>query len=85
MMQVGPKSRQVTASQADAHGALKERGNVFAGQLPSDAIVANTAVDWSGIRWTQRDVLARLRFIHAPHHLTHLQCLRAVTASSFRH
>ncbi|MDG9842077.1 MULTISPECIES: hypothetical protein [unclassified Stenotrophomonas] len=53
MMLVDPKSRQVIASQADAHGALKERGDVFAGQLPSDAIVANTAVDWSGTRWTQ--------------------------------
>jgi hypothetical protein len=53
MMLVDPKSRQVIASQADAHGALMERGDVFAGQLPSDAIVANTAVDWSGTRWTQ--------------------------------
>ena len=26
---------------------------MFAGQLPADAIVANTAVDWSGTRWTQ--------------------------------
>ncbi|MBO8043943.1 hypothetical protein J6396_40470, partial [Pseudomonas aeruginosa] len=34
-------------------GALKASGNVFAGQLPADAIVANTAVDWSGTRWTQ--------------------------------
>ncbi|MFL6957542.1 hypothetical protein ACJ7C5_07175 [Nocardiopsis yanglingensis] len=53
MMLVDPGSRQVIASHADAQGALKERGNVFVGQLPSDAIVANTAVDWSGTRWTQ--------------------------------
>lgn len=53
MMLVDPKRRQVIASHADARGVLKERGNVFAGQLPADAIVANTAVDWSGTRWTQ--------------------------------
>lgn len=53
MMLVDPGSRQVIASHADAQGALKARGNVFAGQLPADAIVANTAVDWSGTRWTQ--------------------------------
>ncbi len=53
MMLVDPKSRQVTASHADVHGALKGRGEVFVGQLPPDAIVANTAVEWSGIRWTQ--------------------------------
>ncbi|WP_343229688.1 hypothetical protein [uncultured Stenotrophomonas sp.] len=53
MMLVDPGSRQVIASHADVQGALKASGNVFAGQLPADAIVANTAVDWSGTRWTQ--------------------------------
>lgn len=53
MMLVDPGSRQVTASHADAQGVLTARGEVFVGQLPPDAIVANTAVDWSGTRWTQ--------------------------------
>ncbi|MBN5146696.1 hypothetical protein JY412_08100 [Stenotrophomonas maltophilia] len=53
MMLVDPGSRQVIASHADVQGALKASGNMFAGQLPADAIIANTAVDWSGTRWTQ--------------------------------
>ncbi|KRG52572.1 hypothetical protein [Stenotrophomonas beteli] len=53
MMLVDAASRQVAASQQDAQGALSARGPIFVGQLPADAIVANTAVDWSGTRWTQ--------------------------------
>ncbi|WP_407073153.1 hypothetical protein [Stenotrophomonas pavanii] len=53
MMLVDRATRRVVASQADPHGLLRARGEVFVGQLPSDAIIANTAVDWSGMRWTQ--------------------------------
>jgi hypothetical protein len=53
MMLVDAASRHVAASQQDAQGALSARGPIFVGQLPADAIVANTAVDWSGTRWTQ--------------------------------
>ncbi|MBA0279648.1 hypothetical protein D7Y44_00565 [Stenotrophomonas maltophilia] len=53
MMLVDRTNRRVTASHADAQGNLQARGKVFVGQLPPDAIIANTAVDWSGTRWTQ--------------------------------
>lgn len=53
MMLVDRTNRRVTASHADARGNLQARGKVFVGQLPPDAIIANTAVDWSGTRWTQ--------------------------------
>ncbi|HID9472871.1 TPA: hypothetical protein ACXI1P_000226 [Stenotrophomonas maltophilia] len=53
MMLVDRTSRRVTASHADAQGNLQARGEVFIGQLPPDAIIANTAVEWSGTRWTQ--------------------------------
>lgn len=47
-------SRYVVANQADSAGVLSptEPGGVFAGTLPEDVVIANTAVDWSGERWT---------------------------------
>lgn len=53
MMLVDAASRELKASQQDAQGALSARGAIFVGHLPPDALVANTAVDWSGTRWTQ--------------------------------
>jgi len=35
----------------DAEGALAPNGAVFTGSLPSSAILANTAMTWSGTRW----------------------------------
>lgn len=51
---VEPSSRYVVANQADSAGALSrdEASGVFAGTLPEDVAVANTAVEWSGKRWT---------------------------------
>lgn len=53
IMLVDPKTRRIVASQADADGALRARNGVYAGILPADQNVANTAVEWSGTRWTQ--------------------------------
>lgn len=53
IMLVDPQSRQLVANQADAKGELKTRDGVFTGTLPTDQNVANTAVEWSGTRWTQ--------------------------------
>ena len=53
MMFVDAKSRFVVANQADANGALKAEGDIFIGYLPLDQNVANTAIEWSGVRWTQ--------------------------------
>lgn len=53
IMLVDPQSRELIANQADAKGELKADDGVFVGLLPADQNVANTAVEWSGTRWTQ--------------------------------
>ncbi|HJR72180.1 MAG TPA: hypothetical protein VJ806_00910 [Luteimonas sp.] len=53
IMLVDPKTRAIVASRADAKGALRAQGGVFVGELPPEANAANTAVEWSGTRWTQ--------------------------------
>jgi hypothetical protein len=53
IMFVDAPSRSIVASEADGKGALAAQGGAFAGRLPSDQNVANTAVEWSGVKWTQ--------------------------------
>jgi hypothetical protein len=53
MMFVDPKSRFIVATQADTKGILKADGGVFIGSLPADQTIANTAIEWSGVHWTQ--------------------------------
>jgi hypothetical protein len=53
IMFVDPRTRFIVASQADTKGALKADGGVFIGSLPADQTIANTAVEWSGVHWTQ--------------------------------
>jgi hypothetical protein len=53
IMLVDPQSRSVVASEADAKGLLKAEDGVFVGLLPTDQNIANTAVEWSGVYWTQ--------------------------------
>ena len=52
LLLVDPQSRFAVANQADGAGVLKAEGGVFAGVLPSDVVVANTATRWSGTLWT---------------------------------
>jgi hypothetical protein len=53
MMFVDPQSRAIVANQQDPQGLLKPEGGIFIGSLPPEANVANTAVDWAGLHWTQ--------------------------------
>jgi hypothetical protein len=53
IMFVDPQSRFLVANQPDAHGVLQQQGEVFTGLLPSAELMANTAVYWSGVYWTQ--------------------------------
>jgi hypothetical protein len=46
-----PKSKSVVANQTDAKDVLKEEDGVFIGLLPAEQSIANTAVEWSGVRW----------------------------------
>ena len=49
---VDPTTRAVVASQAGDSDVLSESDGVFTGVLPDDVMVANTAVEWDGVRWT---------------------------------
>lgn len=53
IMLVEPDSRFLVTNQADAHGLLKQTGEVFTGHLPPADEFANTATTWSGVLWTQ--------------------------------
>ena len=49
---VDPSTRAVAANQADAEQHLTKTGEIFTGILPPNVVIANTAVDWAGVRWT---------------------------------
>jgi len=53
IMFVDAPSRSIVASEGDAKGVLTAKDGAFVGVLPPDQNVANTAVEWSGTRWTQ--------------------------------
>ncbi|HKW76692.1 MAG TPA: hypothetical protein VJN64_14270 [Terriglobales bacterium] len=52
MMFVDPSTHQAVANQADKEGRLHAQNGVFGGQLPPEMPIANTEMDWSGVRWT---------------------------------
>jgi hypothetical protein len=47
-----PATRAVAANPPDEEGRLVEKDGVFAGTLPPEIGIANTAVEWAGVRWT---------------------------------
>ena len=53
MLLVDPVDRSIVANHADDSGMLKASGAVFTGVLPPSEILANTPVEWSGIRWSE--------------------------------
>ena len=53
IMFVDAPSRTIVASESDAKGVLRAQDGAFVGVLPADQNVANTAIEWSGVRWTQ--------------------------------
>jgi len=48
---VDPATREAWANQPDSGGILQPNGAGYAGVLPPDAPLANTSVEWSGVRW----------------------------------
>lgn len=67
---VDPVTRDIVTNRADEGGALEARGALFVGKLPSDVTIANTAMEWRGVRWTMlntyslsRSRTARLRLL----------------------
>lgn len=53
MLLVDPADRSIVANQPDAKATLKAAGPVFTGTLPASEIIANTSIDWSGVRWSE--------------------------------
>jgi hypothetical protein len=52
MLFVDGETRSIAANQADPEGKLTQQGDVFIGTLPKDIGVANTAMEWAGVKWT---------------------------------
>ncbi len=54
LLLVEPRSRSVAANAPDAAGILRPvpGGGVFTGTLPPDLGIANTALEWNGVRWS---------------------------------
>lgn len=50
---VDPATRFGVANQADAGAALVARDQVHVGTLPAGSSMANTAFEWSGVRWAE--------------------------------
>ncbi len=46
------RTRQAVANQPDEEGRLGEEAGVFVGTIPEDVSIANTGIDWAGVRWT---------------------------------
>ncbi|MDB4910163.1 MAG: hypothetical protein JWO39_986 [Gemmatimonadetes bacterium] len=53
IMLVDARSRSIVASEADGKGVLAAKDGAYTGVMPSDQNIANTAVEWSGLKWTQ--------------------------------
>jgi len=49
---VDAETRLAWASQADGQGLLHQSADGWTGVLPQDVVVANTSVEWAGVRWT---------------------------------
>ena len=48
---VDPVTRGAWASRADGNGVLQQNGDFWTGTLPQGVAVANTSVEWAGVRW----------------------------------
>lgn len=52
LLLVNPDTRNVWASEADGENQLRHQDDHFVGTLPKSVMVANTAMEWAGKRWS---------------------------------
>jgi len=52
IMFVNRDTRTIIANQGDSAGELIAKGNFYIGKLPENINIANTSIEWNGIRWT---------------------------------
>ena len=48
---VDPETRRIHADRKGASDALRPDGDLFTGVLPGAVNIANTAIEWDGVRW----------------------------------
>ena len=53
MLFADPATHFAVGNQADANGVLKPTSGIFVGTLPAAENIANTAVTWSGVLWSE--------------------------------
>lgn len=53
LMVADPVTRRVWTSDPDELGVLEQSGLGWVGALPPEVAVANTTLDWAGVRWIQ--------------------------------
>eukprot|EP01030_Chromulinospumella_sphaerica_P007688 gene7688-7517_t len=54
MLLIAWQDRSAVANRPDTGGVLVKTGdNLFSGTVPENQVLANTPVEWSGVRWTQ--------------------------------
>lgn len=53
LMIVDPSTRRAWTSQPDGFGLLQQTGAGWVGGLPEGVPVANTTIEWAGVRWIQ--------------------------------
>lgn len=49
---VDPGTRDAVANTAGNRGGLRPDGDMFVARLPEDQLIANTSVEYDGVRWT---------------------------------
>ncbi len=49
---VDRRSRMVVTNTVDRQNQLTRVGDVYTGRIPNDVMIANTATEWSGVKWT---------------------------------
>lgn len=47
-----PQTGMVVANQSDTQGRLTKKDGLFVGRLPEEVNAANTAMTWSGVKWS---------------------------------
>lgn len=52
MLFADPATRAVVANQPDKENRLRPHGEVFIGAAPPETVIANTATEWAGVKWT---------------------------------
>lgn len=52
LLLVEPATRTIFASQPDKQNILRREGEIFTGKLPAEINIANTALEWAGLKWT---------------------------------